>query len=69
MTKVDNTNLQSLDSYKRGEYASVNLLYKPVKSVLIGGEFLWGKRTDIDGASGNDPRIQFTVKYDFSSAL
>ena len=69
MTKVDNSNLQSANAYKRGEYASVNLLYTPIKSVMIGAEFLWGKRTDLNGAHGNDPRIQLSARYDFSAGL
>jgi hypothetical protein len=69
MTQVDNTNLQAIHAYHRGEYASINLLYTPVKGVLIGGEFLWGKRVDFGGASGNDPRIQLSAKYDFSRSF
>jgi hypothetical protein len=69
MNQVENANLQSANAYKRGEYASVNLVYKPVKNVMVGGEFLWGKRTDFNGATGNDPRIQISVKYDFSHTM
>jgi hypothetical protein len=69
MTQVDNTNFQSASAYHRGEYASVNLLYNPIKSVMIGAEFLWGKRTDFGGPTGNDPRIQLSAKYDFSANL
>ncbi|HET7085565.1 MAG TPA: DcaP family trimeric outer membrane transporter [Rhizomicrobium sp.] len=69
MVQVDNTNLQTASAYRRGEYASINLLYTPLKSVLIGAEFLWGKRKDFGGPSGNDPRIQLSAKYDFSANL
>lgn len=69
MTKVDNANLQAADAFRRGEYASINLIYTPIKSVMIGGEFLWGKRTDHNGANGNDPRIQLSARYDFSASL
>ena len=69
MTQVYNTNLQAPNAYRRGEYASINLLYTPVRGVLIGGEFLWGKRRDFGGASGNDPRIQLSAKYDFSRSF
>jgi len=69
MVQVDNTNLQATNAFRRGEYASVNLLYTPVKNLTIGGEFLWGKRTDFGGHSGNDPRIQLSARYDFSTAL
>ena len=69
LTQLDNSNLQSGSAYKRGEYASINLIYTPVKGVTIGGEFLWGKRADFSGATGNDPRIQLTARYDFSTSL
>ncbi|HKU54516.1 MAG TPA: DcaP family trimeric outer membrane transporter [Rhizomicrobium sp.] len=69
MTQVDNTNLQSGSAYRRGEYASINLIFTPVKGVTLGGEFLWGKRSDFDGSSGNDPRIQLSARYDFSTPL
>ena len=69
MTQVDNTNLQSGSVYHRGEYASINLIFTPVKGITLGGEFLWGKRSDFDGSSGNDPRIQLSARYDFSTPL
>lgn len=69
MTQVDNTNLQSGSAYRRGEYASINLIFTPVIGVTLGGEFLWGKRSDFDGSSGNDPRIQLSARYDFSTPL
>ena len=66
-TSVDNTNFQAPNAFHKGDYASVNLLAYPAKNVMIGGEFLWGKRIDNDGTSGDDTRLQFTVKYNFSS--
>lgn len=69
ITKIDNANLQDPTAFKSGEYASVNLLYTPVKNLLMGGEFLWGRRTDHDSASGDDLRFQFSVKYDFGASI
>ncbi|MEZ0470999.1 DcaP family trimeric outer membrane transporter [Luteimonas sp. C3_2_a3] len=66
-TQVDNSNNQNADAFKKGEYASVNLLHYPTDSLLVGAEFLWGRRTDNGGASGTDSRLQVSVKYDFSS--
>ena len=66
-TKVDNLNFQTGDTFNRGQYASVNLLYTPIPQLLIGGEFLWGERKDKNGATGDDSRIQLSVKYSFSS--
>lgn len=68
-TEVDNTNFQDATAFKKGEYASVNLLATPAKNVMVGGELLWGKRTNNDGSSGDDMRFQFSVKYNFSSTL
>lgn len=66
-TQVDNANLQDANAFKSGEYALTNLLYKPAKNVLIGGEVLWGSRTDKNGDYGNDVRTQISFKYNFSS--
>jgi hypothetical protein len=69
ITQVDNANLQDLSAFRSGEYASINLLWTPVKNLLVGGEFLWGQRTDNSTASGEDLRVQFSVKYDFAASI
>ena len=51
-TEVDNTNFQDPATFQKGEYASVNLLYYPAENLMIGGELLWGQRTNNDGADG-----------------
>ena len=55
-------------AYKSGQcYFSANLLYTPVKNVLMGGELLWANRANYtDGFSSDDVRLQFTFKYNFS---
>ncbi len=67
--EVDNTKGQTSDTFKKGQYASVNLLYYPVENVLVGGELLWGDREDFGGASNSDTRIQFSLKYNFGTTL
>lgn len=66
-TQVDNTNFQAPEAFHSGEYASGNILWTPIDRVLTGLELLWGKRTDNDGANGDDIRAQFSVKVSFSS--
>ncbi|WP_020208039.1 DcaP family trimeric outer membrane transporter [Gilvimarinus chinensis] len=66
-TEVDNHAQQLGSAFNKGEYASVNLLYSPFSQVLVGAEYLWGQRTDFDGDAGTDNRVQFSVKYTFSS--
>ncbi len=68
-TEVDNTVGQTADTFKKGQYASVNLLYYPVENVMLGGEFLWGDREDNGGASNDVTRIQFSLKYNFGAKL
>jgi hypothetical protein len=67
-TTVDNTALQAPNAFKQGQYASANLLWSPASALLFGPEVLWGQRTDKDGASGTDLRVQVSLKYSFSSA-
>ena len=66
-TKVDNTNFQDPTAYENGQYASANLLWTPAENVMTGAELLWGKRTDNDGESGTDLRLQYSVTVSFSS--
>jgi len=66
-TKVDNTNFQDPTAFHKGEYASGNLLWAPIDRILTGVEVLWGRRTDNNGAKGDDARAQFTFKVSFSS--
>ena len=72
-TQVNNTDLQDPTAFHKGQYASVNLLMYPADKVLIGGELMWGKRTDNQipggGATGDDVRFQFSVKYNFGVKL
>jgi hypothetical protein len=64
---IDNSNAQSPSAFKDGQYALFNLLYTPMKNVLVGGEFQWGRRENFsDGWSVNDYRLQFSFKYNFS---
>ncbi len=65
ITKITNTNLQDPGAYRDGQYASINLLYTPTPRILVGGELLWGQRTNHDGSSGDDFRLQLSVKYSF----
>ena len=67
MMTVDNSNGQAADAYRRGHYASGNLLYYPWENVLMGGEFIWGRRENfLDGFKSDDFRFQFSFKYNFS---
>lgn len=67
VTKVDNTVGQLDDTYEKGQYASVNLLYYPVQNMMVGAELIWGELKVKDGRDNDDTRLQVSFKYNFSS--
>lgn len=66
-SEVQNSSLQTDDTFKRGQYASINLLSTPVKNFMYGAEYLWGSRMSKDDSTTHDQRIQISMKYSFSS--
>jgi len=67
MTDLDTSNGQAPTEFERGQIASINLLHYPADHVMLGSEFGWGQREDIDGNTGTDYRIQFSLKVDFDT--
>ena len=63
--RQDNAGGQAGNAFRTGSYASANLLYTLSKNVLLGGEYIWGKRENFDGTSANDSRLQFSTKVTF----
>ena len=70
MLDIDNSNGQAPSAFRRGHYGLGNLLYYPTDSVMMGGEFQWGRRENfLDGFKVDDFRIQFSFKYNFSKTF
>jgi hypothetical protein len=64
---VENSGLQDPSSFSRGEYGLFNIMYTPVKNVMFGSEFQWGRRHNFrDGWTYDDYRVQFGARYNFS---
>jgi hypothetical protein len=63
---IDNTDGQATTAFKSGQYALCNILYYPVKGVMLGPEFQWGYRDNKSAWHVADYRIQFSAKYSFS---
>jgi DcaP outer membrane protein len=64
---IENSNGSENDAFKLGQYAIVNLLYKPVERVMTGVEMQYGKRTNFrDGFTSDILKMQFSFKYNFS---
>ena len=62
---VNNTDLAAGTTYNHATYTGANLIWNPVGSLNVGGEFLYGWKMLQNGKSANDPRLQFSAKYSF----
>lgn len=70
MINIENSEGQAPNAYHRGHYGLGNLLFYPYDNVMVGGEFLWGRRENFgDGFASNDYRLQFAFKYNFSKTF
>jgi hypothetical protein len=66
----DNTEGQNDDAFETGQYALANVLYTPVKNVMMGGEVQWGRREMFrDPFVGKGLKLQFSFKYNFSATI
>jgi len=52
-------------SFRRSQYASLNLVYRPGPHLLLGVEGLWGYNQTVTGASGQAWRGQMNIQYTF----
>lgn len=62
---VDNRSEQSDDSLDRTLYASINLIWNPVREMSMGFEYLWGERKNHNNDDATANRIQATTKVQF----
>ena len=66
---IDNSDLQGGAAFKTGQYGLANLLFHPVKDVMMGGEVQWGDRENNNGFTSDDLRFQFSARYNFASSI
>lgn len=70
MIDIDNSDGQTNDAFKKGQYIIGNVLYSPAKNCLAGAEFQWGNRDNFrDGWSTSITKIQLSFKYNFSEVF
>lgn len=64
---IDNSNAEVPSDFHQGDYALGNLTFYPVKNVMVGSEFQFGRRVNfLDGFNVNDYKLQFTAKFNYS---
>ena len=70
LVNIENANGDLPQAFHQGHYAVGNLLFYPVKQVMVGTEFQFGRRVNFaDGFNTNDYRLQFSVRYDWAKAF
>ena len=70
MVNIWNSDAESPSDFHQGYYALTNLLYSPIKNVMAGGEFEYGRRVNFqNGYNFNDYRVQFSFKYSYAKTL
>jgi DcaP outer membrane protein len=70
MLNIWNSDAESASDFHQGYYALTNLLYYPIKNVMAGGEFQYGRRVNFrNGYNFNDYRVQFSFKYSYGKTF
>ncbi len=68
MLTIKNSDLQSPDAFRKGQYGLINLRYYPVDNVMVGIEYQYGRRDNYyDGFHSNANKIQCSFKFNFSN--
>ena len=57
-------NLQGSD-FRYGQYVAAIVFYEPIDNCMVGFEYLYGNRHNMDGTSGNAHRINAMIQYHF----
>jgi outer membrane DcaP-like protein len=70
MLKIDNSDLQSANAFKKGQYGLINLRYQPLSNLTMAIEYQYGRRDNFsDGFHSNGNKIQLSFEYLFSNRL
>lgn len=67
MLKIENSDLQSSNAFKKGQYGLINLRYQPVTNVFASIEYQYGRRDNFnDGFHSTGNKIQMNFEFNFS---
>jgi hypothetical protein len=64
-TGIEMTDQLAADSIRRGQVAHVNLIWSATRTISTGIEYVWGRRENASGETGDASRIQFMAKHSF----
>ncbi len=64
---IQNTDLQSGNAFRKGQYGAINLRYSPFYLMMFAVEYQYGRRDNFsDGFYSVANKIQFSFKFNFS---
>lgn len=63
--RVYNNSTMAAESYRYGQYATVNAFYNITGDFQVGAEFVAGRRVNIDGVKGHANRFEAMMQYSF----
>lgn len=63
--KVDNLGLEPDNAFRKSNYSSLNLIWRPKNRLMFGIEYLHGERQDKNGAKGSDNRFLLSSRVSF----
>jgi hypothetical protein len=67
MVTITNSDLQSRDAFRKGQYGLINLRSYPVDNLMLGIEYQYGRRDNFkDGFHATGNKIQCSFKFNFS---
>ena len=67
METITNSDLQSANAFKQGQYGLINLRYSPHYLMMFAVEYQYGRRDNFrDGFHSVGNKLQFTAKFNFS---
>jgi len=70
MLTITNSDLQSDDAFRKGQYGLFNFRYYPVDNVMVGIEYQYGRRDNFsDGFHAAGNKMQFQFDYAFSTKI
>ena len=70
MIDIDNSDAQTPDAFKKGQYIVGNLMYYPVKNAMCGVEFQWGDRENFkDGWSTSIIKGSVFIQIQFLTGI
>ena len=63
VSSLDNATFEPADNLHEARYLAVNLIWKPIKRMFVGVEYLWGSRENKNGSLGEANRLQASFGF------